>query len=130
MKESARVVERLYQAFAEKDLAGVIAMLDPKVRWREADGYPYAGIYHGPDAVKAGVFDRIVGEWSSYTTVPTEIIEQGETVVGLGTYTGTFAATGKTFSCPFAHVFRVRNGRIFDFDQHTDTALVQQALRP
>lgn len=130
MREAARVVERLYRAFAEKDLAGVIGLLDPKVHWREADGYPYAGIYEGPEAVKAGVFDRIIGEWSSYTTVPSEIIEQGDTVVGLGTYTGTFKATGKTFSCPFAHVFRVRNGRIVDFDQHTDTALVQQALRP
>lgn len=130
MSAAGRVVEQLYQAFARKDLPGVIALLDPKVRWREADGYPYAGVYHGPEAVKREVFDRIIGEWSSYTTVPSEIIEQGETVVGLGTYTGTYAATGKTFTCPFAHVFRVRNGRIVDFDQHTDTALVQQVLRP
>lgn len=129
MNSAARVVEGLYQAFANKDLAGVIGLLDPEIRWREADGYPYAGIYRGPDAVKAGVFDRIIGEWSSYSTVPTEIIEQGSTVVGLGTYTGTYAATGKTFTCPFAHVWRVRDGRIIDFDQHTDTHLVQQALK-
>jgi ketosteroid isomerase-like protein len=129
MGSASAVVERLYRAFANKDLAGVIALLDPEVRWREADGYPYAGIYRGPQAVKAGVFDRIIAEWSSYSTVPSEIVEQGNTVIGLGTYTGTYAGTGKTFSCPFAHVWRVRSGRIIDFDQHTDTYLVQQALK-
>lgn len=129
MGSAAAVVERLYRAFANKDLDGVIGALDPAIRWREADGFPYAGIFHGPAAVKSGVFDRIIGEWSSYTTVPSEIIEQGNTVIGLGTYTGTFAATGKTFSCPFAHVWRVRDGRIVDFDQHTDTHLVQQTLK-
>jgi ketosteroid isomerase-like protein len=129
MASAAAVVEGLYRAFAQKNLDGVIGVLDPKIRWREADGYPYAGLYHGPAAVKAGVFDRIIGEWSSYTTVPAEIIEQGETVVGLGTYTGTFKATGKTFTCPFAHIFRVRDGRIVAFDQHCDTALVQAVLR-
>lgn len=129
MGSAAAVVEGLYRSFANKDLPGVIGVLDPKIRWREAEGYPYAGVYHGPEAVKAGVFDRIIGEWSSYTTVPSEIIEQGETVVGLGTYTGTFARTGKTFTCPFAHIWRVRNGKIIDFDQHTDTHLVQQALK-
>lgn len=129
MGSAAAVVERLYRAFANKDLDGVIGALDPAIRWREADGFPYAGIFHGPAAVKSGVFDRIIGEWSSYTTVPSEIIEQGNTVIGLGIYTGTFAATGKTFSCPFAHVWRVRDGRIVDFDQHTDTHLVQQTLK-
>jgi len=129
MGSAAAVVESLYRSFALKDLAGVIGVLDPDIRWREADGYPYAGTYHGPEAVKAGVFDRIVGEWSSYTTVPSEVIEHGETVIGLGTYTGTFAKTGKTFTCPFAHIFRVRGGKIIDFDQHTDTHLVQQALK-
>ena len=81
MGSAAAVVERLYRAFANKDLDGVIGALDPAIRWREADGFPYAGIFHGPAAVKAGVFDRIIGEWSSYTTVPSEIIEQGNTVI-------------------------------------------------
>lgn len=129
MGSAANVVEGLYRSFADKNLAGVIAVLDPQIRWREAEGYPYAGVYHGPEAVKSGVFERIIAEWSSYTTVPSEVIEQGETVVGLGTYTGTFAKTGKTFTCPFAHIWRVRNGKIIDFDQHTDTHLVQQALK-
>lgn len=129
MGAAADTVNSLYQFFAKGDLPGVMGVLDPKVHWREADGYPYAGVYIGPEAVQKGVFDRIIGEWSSYTTVPSEVVEQGETVIGLGTYTGTFKATGKTFSCPFAHVFRVRDGKIVYFDQHTDTHLVQQVLR-
>lgn len=129
MGAAAEVIKGLYQSFAKGDLAGVLGVLDPQVSWREADGYPYAGTYVGPDAVRKHVFERIMGEWSSYTTVPTELVEQGETVVGLGTYTGTYGATGKTFTAPFAHVWRVRGGRIVFFDQYTDTALVQAVLK-
>lgn len=129
MGAAAEIISGLYKSFAKGDLAGVIGILDPQISWREADGYPYAGTYIGPDAVRKGVFEKIMGEWSSYTTVPTELVEQGETVVGLGIYTGTFAATGKTFTAPFAHVWRVRNGKIVFFDQYTDTALVQAALK-
>lgn len=129
MGAAAEVIKGLYQSFAKGDLAGVIGVLDAQISWREADGYPYAGTYVGPDAVRKHVFDRIMGEWSSYTTVPSELIEQGDTVVGLGMYTGTYAATGKTFSAPFAHVWRVRDGRIVFFDQYTDTALVQAVLK-
>ncbi|MGQ0622053.1 MAG: nuclear transport factor 2 family protein [Panacagrimonas sp.] len=129
MGAAAEVISGLYESFARGDLASVIGVLDPQISWREADGFPYAGTYVGPDAVRKGVFEKIMGEWSSYTTVPSELVEQGETVVGLGIYTGTFAATGKTFRAPFAHVWRVRGGKIVFFDQYTDTALVQQVLK-
>lgn len=129
MKSPIDLIQSLYGAFARGDMDGIIAVLDPQVSWREADGYPYAGTYIGPEAVKAGVFLKIGSEWSNYTTVPKEYVTEGETVVAIGTYRGTFKATGKTFTAPFVHVWRVRNGRIVYFDQHTDTALVQAALR-
>lgn len=47
-----------------------------------------------------------------------------------GTYVGPEAVlTGKTFSAPFAHVWNFRNGKAVRFRQHTDTAVVQGALK-
>ena len=42
---------------------------------------------------------------------------------------GTYKATGKSFRTPFVHVWRLQNGALVKFRQHTDTALVQAALR-
>jgi hypothetical protein len=50
-------------------------------------------------------------------------------VVVLGEYSGIYAATGKSFRAPVVHAWRLRNGSLVNFRQHTDTALVQAALR-
>jgi ketosteroid isomerase-like protein len=46
-----------------------------------------------------------------------------------GTYIGTYKATGKSFRAPFAHVWKFSGGRVKSFWQHTDTAVVQRALK-
>jgi ketosteroid isomerase-like protein len=48
-------------------------------------------------------------------------------VVALGEYSGTYKATGKSFRAPFVHVWRLQNGTLVKFRQHTDTAV---HLRP
>jgi len=50
-------------------------------------------------------------------------------VVALGDSSGKFKATGNTFKAPFVHVWKFRSGNIATFRQHTDTAIVQRALR-
>ena len=83
----------------------------------------------GPDAVVEGVFVPLATEIDGFSAVPDEILGCGEdTVVGLGHYSGTFKATGKSFRVPFAHIWRLGGGKVVKFQQHTDTALVQQAL--
>lgn len=84
----------------------------------------------GPDAVLENVFARLGSEWDGYAAVPEEIIASGETVVGLGEYSGTYKATGKSFRAPCVHVFKFGDGRVVSFRQHTDTAVVQRALQP
>ena len=75
------------------------------------------------------MFERLGAEWSSYTTIPSEFVTEGDAVVATGEYCGTYKATGKSFRAPFAHVWKVRNGKIVNFFQFTDTAVVQKALQ-
>jgi len=44
-------VRTTYDALARGDVPAVLGFLDPNIDWTEADGFPYAGTYHGPDAV-------------------------------------------------------------------------------
>ena len=121
-------IEQLYAAFALGDIPGVLGALNPKTRWTEAEGFPYGGTYVGPQAVLDNVFMRLGGEWDSFSAQMAELVADGDTVVALGTYSGTFKATGKSFQAPFVHVWKFTDGQISEFIQHTDTAVVQRAL--
>ena len=129
MADNADTIRSLYAAFARGDIPAVLSALDPNVSWTEAAGFPYGGTYAGPDAVLQNVFMKLGTEWEDFAAVPQEFIADGDTVVALGEYSGTYKATGKWFSAPFAHVWKLRNGRVATFRQHTDTAVVQKALR-
>jgi ketosteroid isomerase-like protein len=53
---------------------------------------------------------------------PREMIEQGETVVVLGTLAGRAKKTGKTVKNEWAHVFKYSNGKVVFFQEYIDTA--------
>lgn len=129
MAGNSETIRTLYAAFARGDVPAVLAGLAADVKWTEAEGFPYGGTYTGPDAVLQNVFMRLGTEWDGFAAVPHEIVAEGETVVALGEYSGTYKATGKRFSAPFAHVWKLRGGKAVSFQQYTDTAVVQRALQ-
>ena len=129
MSQHSDTIARLYAAFASGDVPTVLGALAPDVRWTEAEGFPYGGTYVGPDAVLENVFMKFGSEWEVYAVVAQELIVEGETVVALGEYSGTYKATGKSFRAPFVHVWKFSADRVISFTQHTDTVLVQRALQ-
>ena len=129
MADNLETIRSLYEAFARGDVPAVLARLDTDVSWTEAEGFPYAGTYKGHEAGLQNVFMRLGTEWDGFAAIPHEFIVQGDTVVSLGQYSGTYRNTGKSFSAPFAHVWRLRNGKVTRYSQYTDTAVVQNALR-
>ena len=123
-------VKAVYDAFAKGNVPGVLGFLSPDIAWTEAEGFPYAGTYHGPDAVLSGVFMRLATEWDGFAAVPDEYIDGGDTVVVLGKYSGKYKATGKTFVANFAHVWKIKEGKAAQFIQYADTLLVHRAVQP
>lgn len=126
---NADIIAAHYAASDRGDLDGMLAPLADDVSWTEAAGFPYAGTYIGQDAVAAGVFQRIQDEWDDYTVAIDEVIDGGDVVVGIGTYSGTYRATGRFFAARVAHVWRLADHRVVAFEQFTDTELVNRALR-
>jgi len=123
-------VKAVYQAFAEADVPSVLGLLSPDIAWTEAEGFPLAGTYHGPNAVLTGVFMRLGTEFVGFAAVPEEFIDGGDTVVALGKYSGTYKATGKSFQADFAHVWKLQDGKAIRFIQYVDTLLVHRAIQP
>lgn len=123
------VIRAHYAASDAGDLAGMLAPLGPKTTWTEAAGFPYAGTYTGPDEVRAHVFEAIGRDWDGYTFTLDDLLDAGDTVVGVGTYTGTHRRTGRSFTARVAHLWRFDGGDLTSFEQIVDSAPVVAAAR-
>jgi ketosteroid isomerase-like protein len=123
MGQSGEIVKNLYAAFARGDVPVVLVAFDPKIEWREAEGFLYAdgNPYVGPQAVAEGVFQRIATDLEGFKVIPGNIIDAGDTVVTEGRYQGKMRATGTFVDSQFAHVWEFRGGKVVRFRQYTDT---------
>ena len=123
-------VRRFYDALGRGDVAAVLSLLDAQVQWTEAERFPYySGTWQGPQAVLDNLLKPLSSDWEGFSAKAHEFIAEGDRVVSLGTYSGRFKKTGRSFSAAFAHVWTVRGDKIARFDMHTDTAKVLEALK-
>lgn len=121
---------RLYAAFAANDPSALLAALTPDFRGVVADGMPLelGGTYDGPETMLAAVWGAVADDLD-VTPVPEEYLEAGDgRVVAVGRYHGTVRATGAEIDAAFAHVLRIRDGRVAELIQITDTARWHAAL--
>lgn len=125
-----QAVKRFYRLYAYRDLATVLDLFDPQVQMHAAENFIYASAkpYVGPDAIRDGIFARLDAEWDGFSADAEEILGMGEVVIARGRYHGTFKATGTAINAEFVHVFRFKNGKIFDLQSYTDTAQFKEAV--
>lgn len=130
MTPQVDTVRRFYDALGCGDVATVLSLLDAQVEWTEAERFPYySGTWHGPQTVLNNLLVPLSVEWEGFSANAHEFIAEGDRVVSLGTYAGTFKKSGRSFSAAFAHVWTVRDGKLVRFNMHTDTAKVLEAVK-
>jgi ketosteroid isomerase-like protein len=130
MGNNVDIVKNLYAAFGRGDVPRVLGGFDPAIQWNEAESFRYAdgNPYKGPDAIAQGVFQRCVTDIDGFTVAPENIIDGGDVVVVEGRYQGTLKSTGTRLNAQFAHVWRLRDGKVVQFQQYTDTKQWAQAF--
>ena len=126
MATSKEIVEAAYASFAQGDVPAVLGAMDENIEWTEADGFPLAGTYIGPQAVLDGVFMRLGEVGDEFAPVPDKIIAEGDTVVVLGTYSWKNKSSGAPATVKMVHVWTVANGKLATFQQHVDTVRVRE----
>jgi len=109
-----------------KNLAKYLA---ENVAWIEAKGFPYAGTYIGFDAIMKNVFYRLGTEWINYKFTPEGYMTDGDKVAAYGTYSGTYKATGKYFEARVIHLWKLKDGKIINFEQFVDSKIVIDAMK-
>lgn len=121
-EQSVDVVRGVYDAFGRGDVPGVLGAMADDVEWREAEGMPYGGVYHGGEAVVQNVFGPVTRDIPDFAVTPEEFIASGDAVAVVARYTGTGKATGKQLDLSVVHVWDIRDGKIARFRQFADTA--------
>jgi ketosteroid isomerase-like protein len=128
MKTTYELVKAHYEANDRGDLAGMVADIAVNCRWTEMDGFPCAGTYVGAEAIVENVFKALGASFDGYTFTLERLLDAGDAAVGIGTYTGTYKATGKSFTARVVHVWGGSGGKIRSFEQFTDTLRVAESM--
>jgi len=125
------IIQKIYADFAKGDVPALGAAMDPKVEWNEAENFPYAdgNPYIGFDAIVEGIFARIGGEWDNWTVSNPKFSQMSnDKILMEGRYTGKFKKTGRSVNAQVAHVWTLKDGKIINFQQYTDTKQVADAV--
>jgi uncharacterized protein len=125
MSSNVEATKKGYECFQRGDIPSLIRdLLDDNCVWISpgpSDILPWAGTFKGKHEI-ANFFAQ-VGEHLEFSEfAPREMIEQGETVVVLGTLAGRAKKTGKAVKNEWAHVFKFRQGKVVLFQEYIDTA--------
>jgi len=128
--QNTTLVQNIYAAFGRGDIQTLLDGLDEQIVWRPVIGasssVPTAGNRRGKAAV--GEFFRTLSETSTFEDFQTnEFVAQGDKVVVIGRYTGTAKATGRQYRSEWTMVFTLKNGKVVEFREFTDTAALNAA---
>ena len=130
-ENNVQTLESLYAAFAVGDVPTVLAGLDEKVVWNEAEGNMYAdgNPYIGPQAVLNGVFARIGADYEYFKLVNIQLYEmENNQVLATLRYHGKLKKNGATYDAQAAHLWTFKDGKAIAFQQYLDTKKVADAI--
>ncbi|GAA4942717.1 hypothetical protein EV188_105205 [Actinomycetospora succinea] len=127
--DNVALIRSAYEAFGRGDIPAVIDALAPEVLWIETQGGPYGGVYEGPQAVLEGIFARVGTDWDGFVCDVERVLADGDTVVGICTYRGTYRATSRAMAARVVHVWEVREGQVQRMEQFVDSEQLNAAAR-
>ena len=122
------IIASLYESFAASDVPAVLGAFAEDIRWTEADGFPLAGTYIGPQSVLENVFMKL-GDFSDNWGVEVDrLIAEDDTVIADGRYTWNHKETAEPCSVRMAHIWTLEDGSVKTFLQHVDSAKVLEQI--
>jgi ketosteroid isomerase-like protein len=123
MAESNKdIIREGYDAFNRQDIPGTLELFDENIEWTEPEMVygPPGGTWHGRDEVLHKVFEPIAEHFDSFTLEPRELYGDGDTVVVVGSFKLRPKGVLQTLDVPFAHVWRLRNGKAVSMRNYVD----------
>ena len=120
------IVQSAYASFARGDIPAVLGFMADEIDWSEADGFPLASTYVGPQAGLEGVLMRLVEIGDDLAVVTDQFVAEGDTVVAPGSYTWKHKTSGAPAVVKMAQVWTIHDGKAVAFQEHVDTVRVRE----
>ena len=122
------VVQELYRAFREKDYEAFLSICTEDLEWVQNQGFPGGATHKGASEVIEGVFKANNNNWESFAYHIEELLDAGNSVVVIGKYTGRNRISGKFMSAAAAHVYDLRDGKVYRFRMFADTKTIWDTI--
>lgn len=119
-----------YEKFSSGDVPGLMNLFSDDIDWStpHLENAPFGGRLLGLKAV--GEFFQKLGDTEDFAYFePTEFVAQGDRVVVLGRCKATVKPTGRNYEMDWVHVFTVHEGKVTNFAEFFDSALVNKAFQ-
>jgi ketosteroid isomerase-like protein len=121
-EQDVNTMRNAYEAFNRADIPAVLEAFDPQIEWHEpGGGRAPQGTYQGAESVANDVFATVPENFEHFEAQPERFIDAGEFLVFVGTFRATPKAGGQ-MEAPFAHVWRMRDGKAVSFHNHVEAA--------
>ena len=99
----------------------------PEVEWRSLAQEPDAGVYRGYEGIRR-LFDEWVDNFEDLTTEADRFIPAGEYVVVPARLRGLGRASGVEVELSDTFVFKIRDGKVLEVREYSDTAQALEAV--
>jgi uncharacterized protein len=121
MSDNIETIRSGYESFSRGDLPTVLELFADDIEWNEPEwtyGTP-TGTFLGKQEVLS-IFEQIPEYNDSFSLEPREFVGQSDTVVVTGVFRVSPKGSGRTAEVPFAHVWRLRDGKAVSHRGYTD----------
>jgi ketosteroid isomerase-like protein len=121
-QSNVEVVRAVYEAFSRGDIPAVLARMDDAMVFTipGSPAVPLSGVRRGVAGVTQ-FFAELAKTLEFSAFEPHDYIAQGDRVVALIHYADKNKNTGRTFDAETAMIWTVRNGKLVQFIEYTDT---------
>jgi ketosteroid isomerase-like protein len=127
--EHLALIGRAYRAFHDRDVAALLATLDPRVEWVHPEGmaaYGLGGTRHGHAGVRE-FLSRVPEVLGGMRLEPQEYVVSGDRVVVFGVRRVT-SLRGTTRTLSFVHSWTLRGGVAVRMEDVFDTVVLHHLI--
>ena len=119
---NAEIVHAVYEAWP-RGIDAFLEALSPDFEWRFADNFIYGGVNPiiGHETLRESSLKALKTDWEDFDAALEELLDAGDTIVGLGHYVGIYRPTGRSLRAQFAHVWTLEGGKVVRWRQYVDT---------
>ena len=129
-EENILLVQKLYSAFANRDIETILAMLSKKVEWSEPSNpfNPAGGTRYGHEGFLEWVNIGRQAE-EIMTLSPQKFLTDNDSVAVVGTMKCRAISTGKIYESDFVHLITIKDDKVIKFQEFFDTYIAGEAFK-